>query len=179
MLRLYDHFKPYVADTMIMVSCTFIDASCLEVHALTKRVATKSDAKLWPYYVRSLSGISGFYAYACFPKRDHPDIVDYVQAIPEILIFTHFLNDVLRQVPVRFWVFYDIYQFHATFSFYKEAMDREQHNYCQMMSRVSGDHPVKVLQDVADETVAVAKRVTVILKDAPAALKAFKEYEQG
>ncbi|KAJ7091835.1 hypothetical protein C8R44DRAFT_647324 [Mycena epipterygia] len=161
MLRLYDHYEPYVADAMIMSSCTFINGSCLEVRALTKRVAAKSDAKLWPYYVRSLSGISGFYSFACFPKKDHPDVVDYVQAIPEILIFTNFLND------------------NAHFSFYKEEMDGELHNYCQMKSRVSGNHPIKILQDVADETVAVAKRAAVILQDAPAALKAFKEYEQG
>jgi len=58
-------------------------------------------------------------------------------------------------------------------------MDKEVHNYCQMMSRVTGDHPLKVLQDVSTETVAVAKRAAEILKDNPAALKAFKEYEQG
>ncbi|KAI0031073.1 isoprenoid synthase domain-containing protein [Vararia minispora EC-137] len=159
MLKLYDHYEAYVADAMIMSSCTFIDGSVLEVRALTKRVSTKPDAKLWPYYVRSLSGISGFYSYACFPKKDHPDVVDYVQAIPEILIFTNFLNDVL--------------------SFYKEEMDGEQHNYCQMMSRVNGKAPIDILQDVSDETVMVAKRAARILKEAPAALKAFKEYEQG
>ncbi|KIJ36042.1 hypothetical protein M422DRAFT_179866 [Sphaerobolus stellatus SS14] len=159
MLKLYDHYEPYVGDAMIMSSCTFIDGSCLEVRALSKRVSTKRDAKLWPYYVRSLSGISGFYSYACFPKRDHPDVIDYVQAIPEILVFTNFLNDVL--------------------SYYKEEMDGELHNYCQMMSRVSGEDPLKILQDVSDETVAVAKRAATILKDSPAALKAFKEYEQG
>jgi hypothetical protein len=64
-------------------------------------------------------------------------------------------------------------------SFYKEEMDGELHNYCQMMARVSGDHPVKILQDVSDETVSVAKRAAMILKDNPSALKAFKEYEQG
>ena len=58
-------------------------------------------------------------------------------------------------------------------------MDGELHNYCQMMSRVSGEDPLKILQDVSDETVAVAKRAATILKDIPAALKAFKEYEQG
>jgi hypothetical protein len=56
MLRLYDHYEAYVADAMIMSSFTFIDGSCLEVRSLTKRVSTKSDAKLWPYYCRSLSG---------------------------------------------------------------------------------------------------------------------------
>lgn len=56
MVRLYDHYEPYVADAMIMSSCTFIDGSCLEVRALNKKVSTKREAKLWPYYVRSLSG---------------------------------------------------------------------------------------------------------------------------
>lgn len=58
-------------------------------------------------------------------------------------------------------------------------MDGELHNYCHMMERVSGDHPIKILQDVSDETVSVAKRAEMILKDNPSALKAFKEYEQG
>jgi hypothetical protein len=56
MVRLYDHYEPYVADAMIMSSCTFIDGSCLEVRSLNKKVSTKREAKLWPYYVRSLSG---------------------------------------------------------------------------------------------------------------------------
>lgn len=58
-------------------------------------------------------------------------------------------------------------------------MDGEQHNYCQMMSHVSSKDPLDILQDVSDETVMVAKRAAAILKDTPAALKAFKEYEQG
>lgn len=56
MLRLYDHYEPYVADAMIMSSCTFIDGSCLELRALSKKAPMKREAKLWPYYVRSLSG---------------------------------------------------------------------------------------------------------------------------
>ncbi|KAJ7253780.1 hypothetical protein C8J57DRAFT_1237036 [Mycena rebaudengoi] len=110
------HYEPYVADAMIMSSCTFIDGSCLE-------------------------GSLVFYSFACFPKEGSPDVVDYVQAIPEILIFTNFLNDVLRQALVRI---------------------------CSAYSPRCGD-----------ETVAVAKRAAVILQDAPAALKVFKEYEQG
>ncbi|KAG6844547.1 hypothetical protein H0H87_006031 [Tephrocybe sp. NHM501043] len=159
MLRLYDHYEPYVADAMVMSSVTFIAGSCLEVRSLSKNMVGSTDALLWPYYVRNLSGISGFYAYGCFPKKDHPDVVDYVQAIPEILVFTNFLNDVL--------------------SFYKEEMDGELHNYCQAMARVNGEEPIKILQDVSDETVAVAKRAALILKDQPAARRAFKEYEQG
>ncbi|GLB41045.1 hypothetical protein LshimejAT787_0902600 [Lyophyllum shimeji] len=159
MLRLYDHYEPFVADAMVMSSVTFMAGSCLEVRSLSKGIPQSKDAKLWPYFVRNLSGISGFYAYACFPKKDHPDVVDYVQAIPEILVFTNFLNDVL--------------------SFYKEEMDGEKHNYCQMMGFVTGEPAIKILQDVSDETVAVAKRAYKILETCPAAQKAFKEYEQG
>ncbi|KAG5729149.1 Trichodiene synthase [Termitomyces sp. T112] len=159
MLRLYEHYEPYVADQMIMSSVTFMLGSCIEVRSLSKNMKQSTDAVLWPYYVRNLSGISGFYAYACFPKKDHPDVIDYIQAIPEILVFTNFLNDVL--------------------SFYKEEMDGELHNYCQTMARVTGEGPLKILQDVSDETIVVAKRAYRILKDSPAAQKAFKEYEQG
>ncbi|KAJ6535120.1 hypothetical protein B0H19DRAFT_1080513 [Mycena capillaripes] len=73
MLRL-DHYEPYVADAMIISCCTFIGGSCLEVRALTKRVAIKFEAKLWPSY-----------------------------AILEILIFIKFLNEVLMQVSSSFF----------------------------------------------------------------------------
>ena len=56
-LKLYDHYEAYVAGAMIMSTCGFIEVSCLEVRALlTKQVSIKRDAKLWPYYVRTLSG---------------------------------------------------------------------------------------------------------------------------
>jgi len=48
-----------------------------------------------------------------------------------------------------------------------------------MVSRVTGEAPLKILEDVVEETVTVAKRAALILKDNPVALKAFKEYEQG
>ncbi|KAG5352773.1 hypothetical protein C0989_000546 [Termitomyces sp. Mn162] len=159
MLRLYDYYEPYVADQMVMSSMTFMLGSCIEIRLLSKNMKLSTDALLWPYYVRNLSGISGFYAYACFPKKDHPDVMDYIQAIPDILVFTNFLNDVL--------------------SFYKEEMDGELHNYCQTMARVTGKEPIKVLQDISDETVVAAKRAFRILADVPAAQKAFKAYEQG
>ena len=56
-LKLYDHYEPYVAGAMITSTCTFIDVNCLEVRAVTKQLPAKSDAKLWPYYVRNLSGV--------------------------------------------------------------------------------------------------------------------------
>ena len=43
-------------------------------------------------------GIAAYYAFACFPKVGHPDLVNYVQAIPEIMVFTNFVNDALRYV---------------------------------------------------------------------------------
>ncbi|KZV75179.1 terpenoid synthase [Peniophora sp. CONT] len=159
MLKLYDHYEALVANAMIMSSCAFIDGSCLEIRALTKRVPTKKDAKLWPYYVRNLSGISAFYSYACFPKKDHPDLVNYVQAIPEMLVLANFMNDIL--------------------SFYKEELDGEQHNYCQMMSRVSNRPSIKVLEDISHEAVSAAKCAEQIMEDSPVALKAFKELQQG
>ena len=58
-------------------------------------------------------------------------------------------------------------------------MDGEQSNYCQMMSQVSGRSPIDVLKDVSRETVMLAKRAEQILEDSPAALKVFKEYQQG
>lgn len=64
-------------------------------------------------------------------------------------------------------------------SFYKEELDGEQHNYCQMMSRVSERPPISVLEDVAREALSSAKVAEQILADSPAALKAFKDYVQG
>ncbi|KZV64296.1 terpenoid synthase [Peniophora sp. CONT] len=158
-LRLYDHYEAYVAGAMITSICCFMDVTCLEIRALTKRMTAKRESKLWPYYVRSLSGIASFYSFACFPKVDHPDLIHYIQAIPEMLIFTNHVNDVL--------------------SFYKEEMDGEQHNYCQMMSRVAELPPINVLEDISRKAVSSAKCAEESLKDSPAALKALMDYELG
>ncbi|KAG6895505.1 hypothetical protein C0992_000952 [Termitomyces sp. T32_za158] len=56
MLRLYDHYEPYVAAQMVMSSVTFMLGSCIEVRSLEKNMKHSTDAILWPYYVRSLSG---------------------------------------------------------------------------------------------------------------------------
>ena len=47
-------------------------------------------------FIDTNQGIAAFYSFACFPKKDHPDLVHYVQAIPEMLIFANFMNDILR-----------------------------------------------------------------------------------
>ncbi|KAG6890982.1 hypothetical protein C0992_011513 [Termitomyces sp. T32_za158] len=56
LLRLYDHYEPYVADQMVVSCVTFMFGSCIEVRSLSKNMKQSTDAILWPYYVRSLSG---------------------------------------------------------------------------------------------------------------------------
>ena len=58
-------------------------------------------------------------------------------------------------------------------------MDGEQHNYCQMMSRVSERPSIKVLEDVAREALSAAKSAEQILEGSEAALRVFKEFQQG
>ncbi|VDC01473.1 unnamed protein product [Peniophora sp. CBMAI 1063] len=159
LLKLYDHYEAHAANAMILSMCVFMDANCLEMRALSQHETAKRGAELWPYYLRSQSGIATFLSFACFPAQDHPDHMRYIQAIPEMLVFSDHINDVI--------------------SFYKEEMDGEQHNYIQMMSRISGFEPLDVLRDTSQKAVSTAKRADAILADSPAALKAFKEYERG
>ena len=100
----------------------------------------------------------------------------YIQAIPEINIFTNLFNDVLRYAHSVVMLLVLIV--HVD-SFYKEEMDGEQHNYIQMMSRVSGLQPLDVLRATSHKAVSTAKRAEAILEDSPAALKALKEYKRG
>jgi len=55
-LRLYEHYETCAANAMITSTCAFVNACVLEVRALTKRVPLKKTAKLWPYYIRNMSG---------------------------------------------------------------------------------------------------------------------------
>ena len=65
------------------------------------------------------------------------------------------------------------------FSYYKEDIEGEKGNYCQMTCQVTGQTPINVLKDVSREAVAVAKRAEQILHDSPTALKVFNEYKNG
>ncbi|KAG6847366.1 hypothetical protein H0H93_008649, partial [Arthromyces matolae] len=189
MLRLYDHYEPFVADAMVMSSVTFMHGSCIEVRALAKNMGQSTDAVLWPYHVRALSGKA---ASSCTQsinasldsihtpasqRKITPTLSTISKQYPKSLSSptssTMFLG---KSIPLRYNSSFNPYN---NFSFYKEEMDGELHNYCQAMSRVNGEPAIKVLQDVSDETVAVAKRAALILKDQPEARRAFKEYEQG
>ena len=49
-------------------------------------------------------GVAAWYAYGCFPRIDHPDLVRYIQAIPEIVVFINHANDVIRYVRRIPWL---------------------------------------------------------------------------
>lgn len=74
---------------MISSAIGFVAGTALEIRALDSRLPVNHDAKLWPYFMRNLSGAPTMYSLACFPSVDHPDPLQYlhVRLPPPIVRF--------------------------------------------------------------------------------------------
>jgi hypothetical protein len=86
-------------------------------------------------------------------------IVDLSQALPEMITFTNFSNDVM--------------------SFYKEELANEEHNYIQSTARITGTDAIDVLKKTAQDTIDAHHQVRLILSDYPNAVEAWDKYVMG
>ena len=50
----------------------------------------------WANYIRTRNGLGEPLAWLAFTKEENPNILTYVQAVPDIAHFIDYLNDVLR-----------------------------------------------------------------------------------
>lgn len=90
-----DYFDPMVVTLLQCSMLRFVTSNLLEQRPEFKTMPiTKSGVK-FPYYFRDMAGLDICYAVLCFPKDSHPDIGQYLEAIPDMAVFINISNDVL------------------------------------------------------------------------------------
>ncbi|KAK7008123.1 terpene synthase [Favolaschia claudopus] len=157
--KLYDHWDPVCANTMACSALDLINGTILEKRREVCAMSVHHSAHSWPKYLRSKSGIGAAAACAIFPQVPHPDISEFIQAIPDIAEFEAFANDIL--------------------SFYKEELAGETASYVHIRAKITSRHPKQVLVEMIQEVGDLHTRITAILQDHAEALVAWKAFETG
>ncbi|KAK8135719.1 terpenoid synthase [Apiospora sp. TS-2023a] len=161
--QLWDHFDPLVAN-MILVACyDFVNGIGIE-HA-TRDAVVHDQAPRFPDWLRFKTGLSPMYALLALARPDdrtrkHAEgFGRYVQAVPDVIVFTNIVNDVI--------------------SFYKELLAGEKGNYIDMRAEKDGVDVITAQRVLAEEGIAVYQRVMATLSDAPEYQAKFAAYARG
>ncbi|EIN07076.1 terpenoid synthase [Punctularia strigosozonata HHB-11173 SS5] len=131
--------------------------TALLLESRTKGMSIRSGAVRYPYWARVMSGVSEAYALFAFPPE--MPFTDFVQAIPEIVVFINCANDVL--------------------SFYKEVLAGESTNYVSVEARLHRISKIESLRRIADETATSHERSQQMLEACPKALEAYMALSHG
>ncbi|KAL7893864.1 isoprenoid synthase domain-containing protein [Trichoderma sp. SZMC 28014] len=159
---LWKHFDPLVAN-MITIACyDFING--IGIESLTKDVEIQPQAVAFPDWLRFKTGLSPMYALLALARPSDPKLSTggldkYVQVIPDVIVFTNIVNDVI--------------------SFYKELLAEEKGNYIDMRAQRENITVLEALDTLADEGIQVRERVLKVLKDEPEYRANFDTYAKG
>ena len=91
----YLHFDPLVADSITASLFSFIFTCNLEPRLDYRAMPLRPGALNWANFVRMRNGIGEPLAWMTFLKEENPDIVEFMQAIPDMANFFNYVNDVL------------------------------------------------------------------------------------
>ncbi|KAF9237727.1 isoprenoid synthase domain-containing protein [Melanogaster broomeanus] len=148
---------PVPANLVMTSALNFVTGTVIERETMDMQIMTT--AKQYPTYQRTLSGFGEGHAFTVFP----PDIPfdEYIQAIPEICLFNHNVNDIL--------------------SFYKEELAGEPTNQISAMAACKGVSKVAALEELVDTSGELYERIVSILEVPPRsrACEAFKLWTRG
>lgn len=102
--NMYTFYNPISANCIITATLEFITGCVLETqNNITTmplhRPTMTGHQNLYPYYLRSKTGVAPAYAFMMFPKEENPNMEVYLEVIPELCLFIDKTNDVLSYVP--------------------------------------------------------------------------------
>lgn len=162
MPRLWKIFHPTVASMIVTACYDFINGVGIE--GLTVGRQVKPQAPKYPDWLRFKTGLSPMYGLlvvvcATDPQLPTGGIEKYVHVIPDVIVFTNIVNDVL--------------------SFYKEMLAEETGNYIDQRAQREQCDILTALQKVANEGIAAGERVLAGLANAPEYRNNFSVFAKG
>ncbi|KAK7408925.1 hypothetical protein QQX98_008869 [Neonectria punicea] len=160
--QLWKHFDPLVANMIVVACYDFVNGIGIEL--LTGDAEVHSQAPNFPDWLRFKTGLSPMYALLALARASDPKLPTggfekYIQTIPDVIVFTNIVNDVI--------------------SFYKELLAGEKGNYIDMRAHKDGVDVVTALQTLAEEGLAIHARVFATLANEPEYLANFDAYAKG
>ncbi|KAM0264870.1 hypothetical protein ACHAQJ_000386 [Trichoderma viride] len=160
--RLWQTFHPHVASMIVTACYDFINGVGIE--SLTAGRDVKPEAPRYPDWLRFKTGLSPMYGLlvvvcATDPQLPTGGIEKYIHVIPDVIVFTNIVNDVL--------------------SFYKELLAEETGNYIDQRAQREEVDILTALQKVANEGIQAGERVLAGLANAPEYRANFSVFAKG
>ncbi|KAK7689817.1 hypothetical protein QCA50_006456 [Cerrena zonata] len=150
-------FPSYAANTFYSALVSYVNEEIYCRNEATELVIGP-DGGQYVEYSRFKGGIPEPYALSIWPQDICPNVKEYIQAVPDAIVFINGLNDL--------------------FSFYKETLEDDQHNYIHQYARVYGKTLEESVDDLAHKLVSSIERVRNILGEGKA-LEAWENFVSG
>ncbi|KAH7921311.1 terpenoid synthase [Leucogyrophana mollusca] len=149
------YFKRVISNLVVTSTLNGVTAVLLEHE--TDTMTLSHEAQSYSNYYRLMSGFAEAYAIFAFPPE--LPLEDYIQAIPDMMIFINNTNDIL--------------------SFYKEEVGGEPVNQASIVAACNNISKIDALGRLADAAVEAHTKVLRILSPHPAARDAYLSFSHG
>lgn len=156
-LKFYDMNDPLSSNLIITCTLEFLTSSVIEPQ--TGAVQLVRDAWRFPWFMRERTGFGESWAHLVFPKRLGVNLMDYIEAVPDMTFWIDITNDIL--------------------SFYKEEVAGETDNLVHLRATYENKEPMEVVSEMKDELIASQKIIYATLAAYPVALHMWKSFQQG
>ncbi|KAF8511698.1 isoprenoid synthase domain-containing protein [Gautieria morchelliformis] len=157
LMRMWDLYDPLCANSIIAGTFEFITINCLEFDM--KRLPLIRGTERFPWFVRDRTGGGIPVALLAFTKSTKIDMMEFIQAIPDINFWIALTNDML--------------------SFHKEELSGETGTYVHNRAYIENKAPLQVLAEMAEELRISRTTIHTVLSNSPKALLVWEVYERG
>ncbi|ETW80864.1 putative terpene cyclase [Heterobasidion irregulare TC 32-1] len=156
-MRIYQYYDAYAANCIITSALEFL--TFFSVEAKIQEFPLVRKAHRFPWFLRERTGVAEGFAFLMFPKRLGVDIMEYIQAMPDMVIWIDLANDLL--------------------SFYKEEHAGDSANYIHTRAFVEEKAPIQVLDEVANDLHSSASSILATITQCPKAIRAWRFCQYG
>ena len=94
--RLWDLYDPLCANSIIVSVFEFLTATCMEPKL--ERLPRIRSTQRFPWFIRERNGVGVAYALFMFAKSSRTDIMEFIQAIPDMNFWIDATNDLMSSV---------------------------------------------------------------------------------
>ncbi|KAM0811071.1 putative Alpha-cuprenene synthase COP6 [Seiridium cardinale] len=91
----YSYYDPLSANLIVTSSLYFTTMTNLDHRKEFQGRLPAKHAQDYPLYIRDRSGIGEAFALFTFPKAQFPDLSEYLEAVPSMIAYIGFTNDIL------------------------------------------------------------------------------------
>jgi hypothetical protein len=179
LLDLWKRYEPLCANSIIASVFEFITFNCIEREV--EALPLIRGAQRFPGFLRDRTGLSPAYAFMIFPQASNPNILEYIQALPDMYFWMAVTNDLLSSVfhssgPTREDL---LIRGLSLPRFHKEELAGEKANYVHTRAYVENKAPLQVLTEIVHDLSSSQSIIHEALAHSPEALRAWKVYERG